>query len=362
MIEQKVELGSRSYCIHIGEGAFDESLKVFERVSAGGRKVFCIADNAVLKAHPHTEAVLKKAACIIPIFGGEHTKCFAKLADICSVLARSGADRKSAIVALGGGVVGDLSGFAAAVYMRGIDFYQIPTTLLAMVDSSVGGKTGINIAEGKNLVGAFHQPCGVFADTSFLSTLPQREFAAGMAEVIKCAVLGDAKMFSFLENLEAPLSPRDANLSEAIRMSCKLKAEVVAADECETSSEGGRALLNLGHTFGHAIENCAGYGNYLHGEAVAMGIIMAAMLSKKLGLINSSDLQRIENVILKNRLPVRLREPLDIGAMLAAMSHDKKSACGKLKFVLIKSIGKTFTAPADGKLVREVLEEFVNCR
>ena len=183
-----------------------------------------------------------------------------------------------------------------------------------------------------------------------------------MAEVIKCAVLGDAKMFSFLENLEAPLSPRDANLSEAIRMSCKLKAEVVAADECETSSEGGRALLNLGHTFGHAIENCAGYGNYLHGEAVAMGIIMAAMLSKKLGLINSSDLQRIENVILKNRLPVRLREPLDIGAMLAAMSHDKKSACGKLKFVLIKSIGKTFTAPADGKLVREVLEEFVNCR
>ena len=167
MIEQKVELGSRSYCIHIGEGAFDESLKVFERVSAGGRKVFCIADNAVLKAHPHTEAALKKAACIIPIFGGEHTKCFAKLADICSVLARSGADRKSAIVALGGGVVGDLSGFAAAVYMRGIDFYQIPTTLLAMVDSSVGGKTGINIAEGKNLVGAFHQPCGVLRTLLF---------------------------------------------------------------------------------------------------------------------------------------------------------------------------------------------------
>ena len=193
MIEQKVELGSRSYCIHIGEGAFDESLKVFERVSAGGRKVFCIADNAVLKAHPHTEAALKKAACIIPIFGGEHTKCFAKLADICSVLARSGADRKSAIVALGGGVVGDLSGFAAAVYMRGIDFYQIPTTLLAMVDSSVGGKTGINIAEGKNLVGAFHQPCGVFADTSFFTTLPERGFGAGKEGVIKCADFGGCK-------------------------------------------------------------------------------------------------------------------------------------------------------------------------
>lgn len=362
MIEQKVELGSRSYGIHIGEGAFEESLKTFGRIAAGGRKIFCVADNAVLKAHPHTEAALKKTACLIPIFGGERTKCFEKLAEICSLLARAGADRKSVLAAFGGGVVGDLSGFAAAVYMRGIEFYQIPTTLLAMVDSSVGGKTGINIAEGKNLVGAFHQPSGVFADTSFLSTLPQREFAAGMAEVIKCAVLGDAKMFDFLESLEAPLSPRDANLSEAVRLSCKLKAEVVAADECETSSEGGRALLNLGHTFGHAIENCAGYGNYLHGEAVAMGIIMAAMLSKKLGLINSSDLQRIENVILKNRLPVRLREPLDIGAMLAAMSHDKKSACGKLKFVLIKSIGKTFTAPADGKLVREVLEEFVNCR
>src|SRR6185295_4410937 len=194
-------------------------------------------------------------------------------------------DRGGVLFAVGGGVIGDLGGFAAAAWLRGIEYYQVPTTLLAMVDSSVGGKTGINLASGKNLVGAFHQPRAVFISTGLLSTLPPREFAAGMAEVIKYGLLGDAPLFAQLE--EAPLTIANARLAAVVRQCCALKARIVEADERETAKEGGRALLNLGHTFGHAIENVAGYGEYLHGEAVAIGLCAAARLSQKLGYIGA---------------------------------------------------------------------------
>src|SRR6185436_13759309 len=206
--------------------------------------------------------------------------------------------------AVGGGVVGDLAGFAAASYLRGVDYYQVPTSLLAMVDSSVGGKTGINLAAGKNLVGAFHQPRGVFVATDLLATLPTREFAAGCAEIIKVGLLGDAELFARLER--APLTLVSGDLADVIRRCCALKARVVEADEFETAKDGGRALLNLGHTFGHAIEQVTGYGAYLHGEAVAIGLCAAVRLSQKLGYITAIDVGRVESTVAAHALPTRL--------------------------------------------------------
>jgi 3-dehydroquinate synthase len=245
------------------------------------------------------------------------------------------------VIALGGGVIGDLAGFVAATYLRGIAFVQVPTTLLAMVDSSVGGKTGVNLPEGKNLVGAFHQPKLVVADLDTLATLPAREFSAGMAEVIKAGLLGDAELFARLER--APLKVASADLLAVIRGCCALKARVVEADEFERAGDGGRALLNLGHTFGHAIEQVTGYGAYLHGEAIGIGLAAAARLSEKLGFIGAAEVARVEKAVEAHGLPIRLRTPLPLEALMAAMARDKKVRAGRLRFVVLKSIGVAIT-------------------
>ena len=374
MTELNVELGSRSYPIFVGGGAFELALAKMAELRSGKKKVFCIADAAVLKAHAEKLAEISKYAELFEIAGGEGSKSFPMLAEICSKLARHNADRKSAVFAFGGGVVGDLAGFVSAVYMRGIEFYQIPTTLLAMVDSSVGGKTGINIPEGKNLVGAFHQPHGVFSDTEFLETLPVREFAAGMAEVVKCAVLGDKRFFEQLEKESKPLGPKHPYLAEAILKSCGLKAKVVAQDEFETSKNGGRALLNLGHTFGHAVENCAGYGNFLHGEAVAIGMAFAARLSKKLGKISDVEVGRIETMLKLCGLPVEVKASVfaenksapgniqreeSAEKLMRAMMRDKKTQLGVLRFVGVNAIGETETEEVPQDTVKSMVSEFL---
>ena len=358
MITLKVKLSKREYPIIVGDGAFDEALKTFSQLVSQKRSVFCIADSAVLKAHTEKAKKLSSVAKIISVKGGEASKSIKKFAELCSILAQEHADRKSAIVAWGGGVIGDLTGFVSASYMRGTDFYQIPTTLLSMVDSSVGGKTGINIAEGKNLVGAFHQPKAVFTDMSFLKTLPKRQFSAGMAEVIKCAVLGDSRFFKKLASQKEKMSYNSPMLADAIVKACSLKAKVVADDERETASQGGRALLNLGHTFGHAIEHCAGYGKYLHGEAVAIGMVMEAVLTRRMGLIGDSEISEIVDMLKFADLPTSLRTPISADDFIDAMLRDKKSVSGQLRFVVIDSIGKTHTENVDKKIVKKAIADF----
>jgi 3-dehydroquinate synthase len=287
---------------------------------------------------PAVAAVARKV-----VWAGESSKSLSELGEVLDFLAAERLDRTSALFAVGGGVVGDLGGFAAACYLRGIDFYQVPTTLLAMVDSSVGGKTGINLSAGKNLVGAFHQPRGVFIGTDLLATLPPREFAAGMAEVIKTALLGDADLFGRLES--APLTPDSPDLAAVIRRCCALKAGIVQADERELAPDGGRALLNLGHTFGHAIEQVTGYGAYLHGEAVAIGLAAAARLSERLGYVPSAAIPRIESVLAAHALPVRLRTPLGSADLTAAMARDKKVRAGTLRFIVLRAVGEAAVEP-----------------
>ncbi len=279
---------------------------------------------------------------VIAVPAGEPSKSIAIFGRVCEFLAAEKIDRAGTVIAVGGGVVGDLAGFAAAAYLRGIDFWQVPTTLLAMVDSAVGGKTGINLAAGKNLAGAFHQPRVVFCDMAMLATLPPREFAAGMAEVIKTGLLADAALF---EQLAAgpPLSTTDVRLADIVRRCCAIKADVVQADEHETAPSGGRALLNLGHTFAHAIEAVAGYGTYLHGEAVAIGLVAAARLSEKLGLIDLGAVGRVHDIVAANGLPVRLRTPLPAADLLDAMQRDKKVRQGRLRFVVLEAMGRAVT-------------------
>jgi len=269
---------------------------------------------------------------------GEESKSIAEFGRTLDFLAAQGLDRSGAVFAVGGGVVGDLAGFAAAAYLRGVDYYQVPTTLLAMVDSSVGGKTGVNLNAGKNLAGAFHQPKGVFIATGFLRLLPPREFAAGMAEVIKTALLGDRQLFEDLER--SALSAGDIRLAWTVRVCCGIKARLVEADERERAASGGRALLNLGHTFGHAIEQVTGYGTYLHGEAIAVGLCAAARLSLRLGMIGEADVARIESVVSAHGLPTKLRSALKVGPLMAAMARDKKARAGALRFVLLKAAGE----------------------
>ncbi|MDR1790026.1 MAG: 3-dehydroquinate synthase, partial [Opitutaceae bacterium] len=267
-------------------------------------------------------------------------------------LAENKIDRGGLLLAAGGGVIGDLAGFAAATWLRGIAFIQVPTTLLAMVDSSVGGKTGINLKAGKNLAGAFHQPAAVFISTDLLRTLPPREFAAGMAEVLKDALLADGGLFARLER--EPLVPGGERVGEVIRRCCEIKAAVVAADERETAADDGRALLNLGHTFGHAIEQATGYGAYLHGEAVAIGLVAAARLSEKLGCLNADEVARIRAVLVAHKLPVALREPLPLGALMAAAARDKKVRDASPRFVVLTSLG---VARTRDNLPREWVED-----
>lgn len=338
-----VNLSDRSYPILFGRDLSHEIRRTVETLAARGARVAVVVDENVARLHETELKAALPAVVTLPIPSGEGSKSLASLGRVLDFLADTRLDRGSAVFVIGGGVVGDLGGFAAASYLRGIDYYQVPTTLLSMVDSSVGGKTGINITAGKNLVGAFHQPRGVFIATGMLATLPAREFAAGMAEVIKYGLLGDGSLFTQLE--AHALSVKDSGIATVIRRCCALKALIVEADERETAKDGGRALLNLGHTFGHAIENVAGYGAYLHGEAVAIGLCAAARLSQKLGYIAPEDVGRVERVIASHALPVRLRAPLGYAALHGAMTRDKKVRAGGLRFVVLRRLGEAATQP-----------------
>lgn len=336
-----VRLGERSYEIRFGTDLRTAVRSLVDRLRQAGRKVAVLTDANVQEHRGATLDAMTGGAPLQVLPAGEETKSLATLGRVWDFLADQRLDRTSALFAVGGGVIGDLAGFAAASYLRGIDFYQVPTTLLAMVDSSVGGKTGINLAAGKNLVGAFHQPRGVFVATDFLTSLPAREFAAGMAEVVKYGLLGDAGLLARLER--APLTVGSADLADVVRACCAIKARVVEVDEREQAAEGGRALLNLGHTFGHAIEQVTRYGYYRHGEAVAVGLAAAARLSQKVGLLDAAAVARVDAVLAAHALPVRLAEPLPVAGLVEAMRRDKKVRAGLPRFVVMRRLGEAVT-------------------
>ncbi|ACB77827.1 3-dehydroquinate synthase [Opitutus terrae] len=336
-----VDLGHRSYPIVFAADVRNNVRDQVAELTTAGRKVAVFTDEQVASAQVGALEAMFGSSPRLAFAPGESAKSLASFGRAMDFLAAQKVDRRGVVFAFGGGVIGDLAGFIAASWLRGIDFYQVPTTLLAMVDSSVGGKTGINIPAGKNLVGAFHQPRGVFIGTDFLRTLPAREFAAGMAEVIKYGLLGDAALLELLER--APLSFVSPELAGVIRQCCALKAAFVQADERELAPEGGRALLNLGHTFGHAIEQVTGYGVYLHGEAVAIGMCAAARLSAKLGHLGGADVARVDAVVAAHRLPVKLRTPLVLMDLLAAMARDKKVRAGMPRFVVLRKLGEAVT-------------------
>ena len=352
----RVDLGARAYPIHIGAGLLDDASLYAPHIGGGAVAVITNAVVAPLYLE-RLERALRAAGArrvkIVVIADGEQAKGWQTLEQVFDALLAARCGRDTLVVALGGGVVGDLAGFAAAVYQRGVPFLQVPTTLLAQVDSSVGGKTAINHARGKNMVGAFHQPLAVIADVATLDTLPERELRAGIAEVIKHGFILDDAFVSWLEaNVERLLTrDRDA-LAHAVRRSCELKAQVVAADERET---GQRALLNFGHTFGHAIEAGLGYGEWLHGEAVAAGMVIAAELSVRTGSIGAADAARVRALIERARLPVR-GPALGAERYLELMQVDKKAARGRVRFVLLDAIGRaSLRDGVDEQLVREAL-------
>ncbi len=336
-----VHLGDRSYPIHFSADLSAEVRGQVDAFRSAGRKIAVLTDaNVQARQGPVLRAMFgDSAALALP--PGEGTKSLESLGRVLDFLAGQRLDRTGALFVVGGGVMGDLGGFAAATFLRGIDCYQVPTTLLAMVDSSVGGKTGINLTAGKNLAGAFHQPRGVFVATDLLATLPPREFAAGMAEVIKYGLLGDADLFAQIER--TMWTAGSVDLPAVIRGCCALKARIVEADERELAPEGGRALLNLGHTFGHAVEQATDYRRYLHGEAVAIGLAAAARLSSRLGHLDAPEVSRIETVIGAQTLPVRLAEPLPVGGLMAAMARDKKVRSGRPRLVILRRVGEAAT-------------------
>ncbi len=350
----QVELAERSYPIQFS-GSHAALKAEVQRLRQAGRKLRVISDARVLDAQPDylAQAGFRDSE-ILSHPPGEKTKSIEIFSQSLSYLAGQACGRDCALFAFGGGVIGDLAGYVAASYLRGIDYYQIPTTLLSMVDSSVGGKTGINLPEGKNLVGAFWQPRAVYIDTNLLQTLSAREFAAGMAEVIKYGLLADAQLLADLE-ASGGLGADAPELPEVVRRCCAIKAQVVSDDEKETAQTGGRALLNLGHTFAHAIENVAGYGTYLHGEAVAIGLVLATRLSVELGQLRTAEIERVENIIAAYRLPIRLKESLRGEDLMLAMQRDKKNRAGKMRFVTLQALGQATTS--DGvtpQLVEEI--------
>lgn len=338
----EVKVAGSGYPISFHATGAAESLRgAVEAFARAGRRSFAVTDERVAATQARFLADALPGVPVMTLPAGEATKSLPHLGAIWDFLAAERADRRCVLWLIGGGVVGDLGGFAAATYLRGVDCVQVPTTLLAMVDSSVGGKTGLNLAAGKNLAGAFHHPAAVHICPDFLTTLPPREFAAGAAEVIKYGLLGDAELFAGLER--TPLTASHPDLLAIVRRCCEIKAEVVAADPRETAPEGGRALLNLGHTFGHAIERVAGYGAYLHGEAVAVGLCAAARLSRDLGTLDTAAVERVDRCVAAHALPVRLREPLAVADLLDAMSRDKKNRDGRLRFVTLEALGRAVT-------------------
>lgn len=353
-----VDLGERSYPIYIGEGLLEHGDLLRSHIF--GHQVMIVTNETVAPLYMQSvQRALIEFQCYTTVLqDGERYKTWKTLNLIFDALLENRCDRRVTILALGGGVVGDLAGFAAASYQRGVPFIQIPTTLLAQVDSSVGGKTGINHPLGKNMIGAFHQPKCVLIDTATLKTLPERELSAGFAEVIKYGLIRDAEFLEWLEKNIKALLQRDTDaLVEAIERSCRNKAEVVAADERES---GLRALLNLGHTFGHAVETGVGYGEWLHGEAIAAGMCMAADLSARLGWINEADVARVIAIIRRAGLPVRAPANLSPDRLMELMAVDKKVQDGKIRLVLLKSIGEAVvTADYDSAMLRETL---IACR
>ncbi len=333
----RVELEARSYPIDIGAGLLQQAELFTQHIK--GRQVLIVTNETVaplyLKATEQALPGFQTESLILP--DGEDYKNLDSLNWIITALLEHRFERSSTLIALGGGVIGDLTGFAAACYQRGVPYIQVPTTLLAQVDSSVGGKTAVNHPLGKNMIGAFHQPQAVIADIATLNTLADRELSAGIAEVIKYGLIRDADFFNWLEAHMDELLARDpASLAYAIRRSCEHKAEIVAGDEREA---GQRALLNLGHTFGHAIETGMGYGVWLHGEAVAAGMCMAADLSRRMGWIDQDAVARIEELIRRAQLPSRAPADLLPQNMLDLMAVDKKAEGGRIRFVLLKAIG-----------------------
>lgn len=353
-----VELAERSYPIYIGEQLLGTPALLTDHIR--GHQVHLVANDTVapLYLQSLTESLsgYQVDATILP--DGEAHKNLEVLNQIFDNLLSARHNRTTTLIALGGGVVGDMAGFAAACYQRGVDFIQVPTTLLAMVDSSVGGKTGVNHKLGKNMIGAFHQPQAVLADTRFLETLPARELAAGIAEIIKYGLICDYEFFQWLEaNLDALLVRDSKALAYAVKRSCENKARVVALDE----REGGiRAILNLGHTFGHAIETAQGYGNWLHGEAVAAGMVMAADLSHRRRAISEAELTRIVALLERCRLPVKAPADMTPDDFVSLMGVDKKVLDGRLRLVLLEAMGQAvITSEIDPAMLQETFE---SCR
>jgi len=350
-----VALGTRSYPVWIGPGLITDTARW--RAMLRGRHALVISNTTVAPLYLDRVAEGLEGLQWSPflIDDGEAHKTFANVGRALEALAQLGATRDACVVALGGGVVGDLAGFSAACWMRGIDFIQMPTTLLSMVDSSVGGKTGVTLPAGKNLAGAFHQPRAVVADIDTLATLPEREYRAGLAEVVKGAVIGDAAFFAWLEQHAAALNAREAApLIEAIACKVQYKAGVVARDETE---QGERALLNLGHTFGHALETAGKYTVLLHGEGVSIGMLLAARLSERLGMSEAGDTERLHRLLETLGLPTAVPAGMDPAQLLALMRLDKKNLAGTLRLILWRGIGRAEIVSGVGEAdVMAVLE------
>jgi 3-dehydroquinate synthase len=358
-----VALGERSYDIIIGRGRLGSLGKKIAALRPGA-KAAIVSDEIVARHHlAATEAALVAAGIgtsSVTVPPGESSKSFAMLERVCEALIAARIERADVVVALGGGVIGDLAGLAAALVRRGLDYVQVPTTLLAQVDSSVGGKTAIDSTHGKNLIGAFHQPVLVLADTALLDTLPERQFRAGYAEVVKYGLLGDPGFFAWLEANWRELFAGGAAREHAIAVSCRMKAAIVARDERE---HGERALLNLGHTFGHALEAAAGFSDrLLHGEAIALGMTLAFAFSAKRGLLPRSEAERVERHLAAVGLPIHLSSvsggPPDADRLMELIAQDKKVKRGRLTFILARGVGASFVAPdVDAAEVRAFLVE-----
>ena len=348
-----VDLGERSYPIFIGPGLLKETDRLRSHLGQGQAVIITNDTVAPLYLDQVKQTLGDSYGWEIILPDGETYKTLGTVSQIYDRLLRAKADRQTTLVALGGGVIGDITGFAAATYQRGINFIQIPTTLLAQVDSSVGGKTGVNHPLGKNMIGAFYQPRCVLIDTEVLLTLPEREIKAGLAEVIKYGLINQPDFLSWLTNNAADILALDnAKLTETIRICCQAKADIVAADEREV---GLRALLNLGHTFGHAIETASGYGNLLHGETIAMGMVMAADLSRRLDLLSAEQAAKVRD-ILENDFSMPVIPPAQISTetYLELMSSDKKAEQGRIRFILLEAPGR---AVLTGEVPPELLKE-----
>jgi 3-dehydroquinate synthase len=352
----KVELGDRSYPVLIGEGLLQQPDLIRQHIPAHDVLVVSNTTVAPLYMQALTSALSPNRVVEAILPDGEAHKTLTTVARILDVLVANRFGRDCTVVALGGGVVGDMAGFAASCYQRGVAYVQVPTTLLAQVDSSVGGKTGVNHPGGKNLIGAFHQPGAVVADTSTLATLPPRELRAGLAEVIKYGLICDAVFFEWLEaHVEELLAAKPAALEHVIQRSCEIKARIVGRDERE---QGDRALLNLGHTFGHAVESATHYTKWLHGEAVGAGLLMAAAMSQECGLITATDVERLRRLLERTGLPVKIAD-VSPQTALEHMRIDKKAQGGRMRLVLLRSIGDSFvTADYSEPALQRTLEAY----